>query len=122
MARRTPTPSPVRILRAVAAIPVGVVATYGEVAARAGLPGRARLVGTVLATLGDDAVPWHRVVNASRRISVKGDAAREQRRRLEREGVEFDALERIVRAHFRWAAVAVAPRRRDAATSRARHR
>lgn len=121
MARRAPTSSPLLILRAVADIPVGVVATYGEVAARAGLPGRARLVGTVLGAIGDDAVPWHRVVNASRRISLRGDAARVQRRRLEREGVVFDAHERIVRAHFCWASVASRKRERKT-TTRARHR
>lgn len=32
----------------------------------AGLPGRARLVGRVLAELpGDDGLPWHRVIRAS---------------------------------------------------------
>ncbi|MGH8213359.1 MAG: MGMT family protein, partial [Rhodanobacteraceae bacterium] len=34
-----------RIYAAVAAIPAGRVASYGEIAARAGLPGRARLAG-----------------------------------------------------------------------------
>ena len=43
-----------RILAAVRAIPRGQVAGYGEVARRAGLPGRARLVARVLAA-NDDA-------------------------------------------------------------------
>ncbi|HEX7111922.1 MAG TPA: MGMT family protein, partial [Mizugakiibacter sp.] len=34
-----------RILQAIAAIPRGRVASYGAIAARAGLPRRARLVG-----------------------------------------------------------------------------
>jgi methylated-DNA-protein-cysteine methyltransferase-like protein len=37
-----------RIYAAIAAIPPGRVASYGAIAARAGLPGRARLVGKLL--------------------------------------------------------------------------
>ena len=36
----------------IAAIPRGSVTSYGEIATRAGLPGRARLVGRVLADAG----------------------------------------------------------------------
>jgi alkylated DNA nucleotide flippase Atl1 len=46
-------------------IPKGWVATYGQVAAMAGLPKRARLVGRVLQHLDPATdIPWHRVVNA----------------------------------------------------------
>jgi len=48
---------------AVRAIPVGETSTYGEVAAAAGIPGRARLVGRILAEDGHD-LPWHRVLRA----------------------------------------------------------
>ena len=87
----------IAILRVVQAIPPGHVMTYGQVAEAAGLPRRGRLVGKVLRGLpeGSD-VPWHRVVNASGGISVRGDGAvAEQRRRLEREGVVFDAADSI---------------------------
>ena len=54
------------ILETVMRIPEGRVATYGQVARAAGLPGRSRLVGQSLRGLGPEAiVPWHRVVNAS---------------------------------------------------------
>lgn len=54
------------ILAAVRAIPRGAVAGYGVVAARAGLPGRARLVARVLSQLADGSgVPWHRVVRSN---------------------------------------------------------
>ena len=79
------------ILKAVRAIKRGTFASYGEVARRAGLPGRARLVGTVLRESGDAArLPWHRVTGAGGRIAfpVGSRAAREQLRRLEREGVK----------------------------------
>ncbi|HBK46169.1 MAG TPA: cysteine methyltransferase, partial [Xanthomonadaceae bacterium] len=46
-----------RILKAIRAIPRGQVAGYGEVAARAGLPGRARLVARVLAGNDDPQLP-----------------------------------------------------------------
>lgn len=52
----------------VAAIPPGKVATYGDVAALAGAPAHARLVGKVLANIGmNSEIPCHRVVNAQGR-------------------------------------------------------
>ena len=87
-------------------IPKGWVATYGQVAAKAGLPRRARLVGHVLLHL-DPAIdiPWHRVVNAKGEISYAlsrngGDAL--QRRLLEAEGVEFNDKNRFNLERFRW--------------------
>ena len=81
-----------RIWQAVACIPSGTVDSYGGVARRAGLPRRARLVGRALklAPAGLD-LPWHRVLNASGRISFpKGTKLHAlQRRRLEAEGVRF---------------------------------
>ena len=78
------------ILAAVRRIKRGTFASYGEVARRAGLPGRARLVGTVLRESGDAArLPWHRVTGAGGRIAFPAGSrsAREQLRRLAREGV-----------------------------------
>jgi methylated-DNA-protein-cysteine methyltransferase-like protein len=87
-----------RIHAAVAAIPRGRVATYGDVAEMAGLPGRARLVGTALKNLGEDSgVPWHRVVNAWGEISARGrpEAVSEQRILLEDEGIVLGPNGRI---------------------------
>ncbi len=86
-----PTPEE-RIWQVVAMIPVGKVATYGQVAALAGMPSHARLVGHRLRNLPSGTrLPWHRVVNANLRISLRdgGDGHIRQRLRLEREGVEF---------------------------------
>lgn len=87
-------------------IPRGRVATYGQVAALAGLPGRARQVGYALAALPDGSdVPWHRVVNARGEVSRRsGSAAYEQIQRvlLEAEGVTFDATGRIDLERFGW--------------------
>lgn len=79
-----------RILAAVRAIPAGEVAGYGEVARRAGLPGRARLVARLLAANGEAGLPWHRVVRSDGRIAFPDGSAGfdEQARRLRAEGVD----------------------------------
>lgn len=82
---------PDAILRVIGTIPVGAVASYGEVAARAGWPGRARLVGRVLAEtpVRGVTVPWHRVLRSDGRIAFAPGTRhfREQARRLAAEGV-----------------------------------
>lgn len=87
-------------------IPRGRVATYGQVAMLASLPGQARQVGYAMAALQDGSrVPWHRVVNARGQVSPRrdgGDSAVRQRLRLEREGVRFRALGAIPLERFRW--------------------
>lgn len=80
-----------RIYAAIAAIPAGRVASYGAIAARAGLPRRARMVGTALRQSPDDMdLPWHRVLHADGSIALPRDSAgfREQCQRLRAEGVE----------------------------------
>ena len=94
-----------RIWQVVAAVPEGSVCTYGEIAARAGLPGAARRVGRALKILpGDSRIPWHRIINAGGRISfpVGSDAYERQRGRLESEGVEFKLNGAIELKLFRW--------------------
>ena len=93
-----------RIWQVVATIPPGRVSTYGDVARFAGLPGAARRVGRALRGLpADTRMPWHRVVNAGGRISLPGGSAgyREQRARLEAEGVVFRG-DRLDLRRFRW--------------------
>jgi methylated-DNA-protein-cysteine methyltransferase-like protein len=79
-----------RIYAAVKRIPRGRVSNYGAIAEVAGLPRRARLVGTVLRTAPPSSrLPWHRVVNAQGRVvfPVGTPAFEKQCERLEREGV-----------------------------------
>jgi methylated-DNA-protein-cysteine methyltransferase-like protein len=88
----------------VCCIPPGRVATYGQIARLLGQPHAARTVGWAMRDIpeGRD-VPWHRVVNASGRVSIRdADAALAQRRRLETEGVAFDADGRINLDRFGW--------------------
>jgi methylated-DNA-protein-cysteine methyltransferase related protein len=102
-------PAYARIYAAVRRVPRGRVATYGQVARLAGLPGRARLVGRALGELSEGAgVPWHRVVNASGGISPRGEpvSTKVQRRRLEREGVRFTPAGRVLMKSHQWAVAA----------------
>jgi methylated-DNA-protein-cysteine methyltransferase-like protein len=93
-----------KIYAVVRRIPRGRVATYGQVAALAGIPGRARQVGYALHALrGATAVPWQRVLNAAGGISLppmRGGI--NQRMLLRREGVEFGASERVLLTRFQW--------------------
>ncbi len=91
-----------RIWQVVAQIPSGRVISYGDVAKRAGLPGYARYVGSTLGKLPKDTrLPWHRVVNASRKIAPRGSARMlEQKHRLKAEGVTFNG--ETVLKNFYW--------------------
>lgn len=81
-----------RILAAIRSIPAGEVAGYGEVARRAGLPGRARLVARLLGQNEDPALPWHRVLRSDGRIAFPEGSRgfREQGQRLRAEGVRVE--------------------------------
>ena len=94
-----------RIYDTVCRIPAGRVATYGQVASLAGLPGQARLAGYALHTLpGESDVPWHRVVNARGGISLNREygAGNLQQSLLEAEGISFDEHGKIDLAIFGW--------------------
>jgi methylated-DNA-protein-cysteine methyltransferase-like protein len=100
-----------RVYAVVARIPCGRVATYGQVAALAGLPRQARLVGYALHGLpAGSHLPWHRVINAQGRVSARSEPGVSeglQRHLLEDEGVTFDERERVDLRRYRWR-----PRRR----------
>ena len=82
-----------RIYAVVRRIPVGRVATYGQVAELAGLPRHARLAGYALNALpAGTTLPWHRVVNAKGKVSLRSDGRGHdtlQQLKLSREGVRF---------------------------------
>ena len=95
-----------RIYAVIRRIPRGRVATYGQIAMLAGVPGQARMVGYALAALpARSRVPWQRVVNAQGRVSVRrGGSGVEalQRAMLRREGVRFGGADAVALAAFRW--------------------
>ena len=78
-----------RVLAVVRRIPYGDVATYGEVAARAGRPGAARAVGNIMRTCGRPDVPCHRVIAAGGRLGGYGGSEMLKRQLLMSEGVVF---------------------------------
>lgn len=85
----------------ICSIPEGKVASYGQVAAAAGFPGRARQVSW---TLSRDSrkynLPWQRIVNASGEISLKGENGDLQRALLKAEGVVFSSTGKISMKQF----------------------
>jgi methylated-DNA-protein-cysteine methyltransferase related protein len=96
-----------RIYETVRKIPVGKVATYGQIGDLAGLYGKARLVGYALYRVDMDAddLPWHRVVNAKGEVSYSslrrgGDYL--QKVLLEEEGIEFNSKGKIDMRIYRW--------------------
>lgn len=93
-----------RIYTVVRRIPRGRVATYGQIAGLAGLPGHARQVGYALHALPSHSrVPWHRVINARGEVSPRADGERlTQQMLLEDEGVEFDVRGRLKLDRFQW--------------------
>ena len=91
-------------------IPVGRVATYGQIAklipppvgveVEAYAAFAPRWVGGAMAACPDD-VPWQRVINSQGKISERPGAER-QRPLLEAEGIIFDAKDRIDLKKYGW--------------------
>ncbi len=97
-----------KIYQVVKKIPHGRVATYGQIAALAGIARAARQVGYSLrATPANVKIPWHRVVNAQGRVSMRlkdwqsgGDDL--QKILLEAEGLVFDKTGTLDLKLYRW--------------------
>ncbi|MCP9941691.1 methylated-DNA--[protein]-cysteine S-methyltransferase [Cyanobium sp. ATX 6E8] len=95
-----------RVYAAVAGIPRGQLATYGQIAELIGAYGAARQVGWALRRLPlPSPIPWQRVVNARGQISFS--PSREgsdwiQRELLLAEGIPVDAAGRLPLARHRW--------------------
>lgn len=87
-----------RMLDQVASVPAGFVATYGDIAARAGSRSP-RLAGRVLAELSDDTTPWHRILRADGTPAVH--LRTEQIQLLRSEGVQVNGG-RVDLGRFRW--------------------
>ena len=89
----------------VSRIPRGRVATYGQIAELAGIPGQPRRIGYALSALSrDSGVPWHRVINAKGEISNRSTPGAEklQRKLLKQEGVIFGRDARVSLERFQW--------------------
>ncbi|MCP4115091.1 MAG: MGMT family protein [Desulfobacteraceae bacterium] len=98
------TPFTKRALQVIKGIPEGKVLTYGGVAALAGNPGGARQVSRLLHSMSEKYdLPWHRVINAKGKISLKPSQGYElQRALLESEGIGFSKNDTVDLSVYLW--------------------
>jgi O-6-methylguanine DNA methyltransferase len=75
-----------KVRAVVAKIPRGKTLSYAEVARRAGSPGAARAVGSILRKNSDPVVPCHRVIRSDGSLGQYTRGATEKKRRLREEG------------------------------------
>ena len=93
-----------RIWDTIGDVPRGSVASYGQIAAVAGIPRGARQVGYALRHLPDEHnVPWHRIIQASGKIAFDADTPQyeEQKKRLMMDDVAVIGG-RIDMQKYRW--------------------
>jgi O-6-methylguanine DNA methyltransferase len=76
-----------RVLSIVRRIPPGRVATYGDIARKAGRPRAARAVGNIMRSCGRPDVPAHRVIAAGGRLGGYGGREMMKRALLSAEGI-----------------------------------
>ena len=93
-----------KVLDVIRSIPRGKVISYGRIAVLAGNPRGARQVSRFLHSMSEKHdLPWHRVVNASGKISLpRGQGYELQRALLESEGVVFSKNRSIDFSTFLW--------------------
>ena len=94
-----------KVISAVRQIPEGKIATYKQIAGLAGKPHASRGVAWILNTCSTQfKLPWHRVINAQGKISFDKTTHnyRQQKRRLENEGVIFAADGKLDLTEFQW--------------------
>ncbi len=79
-----------KVLDVVRKIPKGKVLTYKGVASKAGKPGAARAVGSIMAKNADKGVPCHRVIRSDGKIGeYNGLQGKSKRALLLKEGVKL---------------------------------
>ncbi|EDY86157.1 mgmt family protein [gamma proteobacterium HTCC5015] len=83
-------------------VPVGRVATYGQIARLAGYPGRSRSVSPAMGAAPKSmGLPWWRIINAQGKSSIRGEGVRRQLDLLAEEGVE-SLHGRIDLSRYQW--------------------
>ena len=91
------------VIEIIQKIPVGRIATYGQIASLAGNNKAARQISRILHSSSEKyELPWHRVINSQGRISLRsGDGFEMQKAMLESEGIQV-IKDRIELAKFQW--------------------
>src|SRR6185295_10702767 len=128
MASSEMTEHVVRLYRSIYAvvrrIPRGRVATYGQVAELAGIPGGGRVAGAAMkVSKPSDRLPWQRVIGKAGRtrgrIAIHDPVgAAVQRQLLDKEGVEIGDTGLVALDRFGWLPVGTSGRRATAGSSR----
>lgn len=76
------------VYRLMAELPIDMVTTYGDLAAMAGSPRAARIVGGI-AHSGPEELPWHRLVNSEGGLAIGYPGGQEvQRQLLAQDGIK----------------------------------
>ena len=93
-----------RIWLTVCKVPAGKVASYGQIADLAGLPGRARLVGKALGYAPSKMkVPWYRILRSNGQLAFTAGTQEAERQKglLQEEGVVV-LNNRVKMKQFAW--------------------
>jgi methylated-DNA-protein-cysteine methyltransferase related protein len=94
-----------KVMQLIRHIPEGKVATYGQIAMLAGKPQGSRGVAWILHSSSTaHNLPWHRVLNSQGKISfeIGTHNFRQQKKRLESEGVEISSDGKLSLKLFQW--------------------
>ncbi|MCP3876270.1 MAG: MGMT family protein [Desulfobacteraceae bacterium] len=93
-----------KALQIIRSIPEGKILTYGRIAAFAGKSNGARQISRLLHSMSQKHdLPWHRVVNAHGKISLKPSYGYElQKALLESEGIKFSLNDTIDLKKYLW--------------------
>ena len=94
-----------KVLKQIHSIPAGKVATYKQIAELAGKPQGSRGVAWILHSCSTTyKLPWHRVLNSKGKISFDRQTHnfRQQKKRLENEGVVINSEGQLDLAKFQW--------------------
>lgn len=94
-----------KVMQEIKKIPEGKVATYKQIAELAGKPQGSRGVAWVLHSCSTlYKLPWHRVLNSQGKISFDRTSHnfRQQKKRLEKEGVIFTLEGQLSLKTFQW--------------------
>ncbi|PKG21505.1 MGMT family protein [Niallia nealsonii] len=85
-------PFTLNVIKIIQSIPRGKVMTYGQIAKAAGSNRAARQVVRILHSMSEKyQLPWHRVVNASGKLTIPTEEGKVlQKQLLQNEGIVFE--------------------------------
>ena len=103
--KKKPTDFAAQVIKMIRQIPLGRVATYGQIAQLAGRPSGSRGVVWILHSCSEShALPWHRVLNSKGLISFPEGSAhfKKQKALLRNESIQFKTNNGLDLETYRW--------------------